>query len=362
MIYKGGVMPLATLQTISAITKAENSDNLEIAKVMGWHVVVKKGEFKVGDRCVYVEIDSVMPVKPEYEFLAPRRYRVRTVKLRGNLSQGLCLPLDVVPKDITLTDEGQDLTDHLGIVKYEKPSVARGQAEGGFPTHTIPKTDEPMIQSYKQFLKSMLVRGDEYYISTKMDGSSGTFYKFNDHIGVCSRNLELKTDSALPGYHEDRWLRVYEKYNIREKLLKYNKNIALQGEVYGPGIQSNNAGSPDVRLQLFNVWDIDNMRYLDFDEFIAVAKELDIPTVQILFEGKYPEFKADISSPTYYEESEKATDSEMDRLIALAETLKYPNGHAAEGMVIRPKKNYDIKGYRVSFKVLNNKYLLSEKD
>ena len=219
-----------------------------------------------------------------------------------------------------------------------------------------------MIQSYQQFLKSMLTRGDEYYASTKMDGSSGTFYKFNDHIGVCSRNLELKTDNTLPGYHEDRWLRVYEKYGIREKLLKYNKNIALQGEVYGPGIQNNNAGSPDVRMQLFNIWDIDNMRYLDFDEFMAVAKELDIPTVEILFEGKYDAFGGDITSEAYYEELGKATNKEMERLIALAETLKYPNGHAAEGMVIRPKKNYSIKGYRVSFKVLNNKYLLSEKD
>ena len=122
---------LASIQRIAEIKEHPNADALELAKVLEWQCCVKKGEFNTGDLCVYCEIDSVMPEREEFEFLRPRGFRIKTIRLRGELSQGICFPLDILPEPIVaITDDnsiGTDITETLGVKKYEVPiSVSTG--------------------------------------------------------------------------------------------------------------------------------------------------------------------------------------------------------------------------------------------
>lgn len=347
-------MSQATIQKIHELTPAENSDNLAIAHVMGWQVVVRKDEFKVNDLCIYVEIDTQMPEKPEYKFLEPRRYRVRPAKLRGNISQGLILPLSVLPEGSSVA-EGDSVDELIGASHYEKPAAMDSRPAGAFPTHIINVTDEPLGQSNMKFLKAIIRNNDEVYITTKMDGSSGTFYKFNEKIGVCSRHLELKTDEECPDSY-NRWLRVYHRYEMKTKLEQQAKNIAVQGEVYGVGIQQNRMKISDIRTAVFDVWDIDNRKYYDYDDLVRATTEMNIPMVPVLHVGPL----GDLISIPEGDEDYKVSVA-MKGLEEFAKTVKYEAGTRAEGIVIRPKKNYSIRGGRVSFKVLNVDYLLEEK-
>ena len=159
---------LVTIQKISDLKPIENADAIECAGVLGWHVVVKKGEFKIGDPCVYFEIDSLLPVVSEFAFLSKsgvkksyadgkeyEGYRLKTIRLRGQISQGLCLPISILDGKKYPTDSrknpvyqtGTDVTSLLGVVKYEPviPANLSGQAKGLFPGF-IPKTDETRIQ------------------------------------------------------------------------------------------------------------------------------------------------------------------------------------------------------------------------
>src|SRR5436190_15098726 len=150
---------LASTQTVNAAEPIPNADAIERIRVLGWWVVVKKGEFRPGDKVVYCEIDCLLPERPEFEFLRPSSFkpartdpdtgtalpagfRIKTIKLRGQVSQGICFPLSILPPG-TPTDEGADVTDALGVRKWEPPAPAGmgGRVKGGFPGF-LPKTDE----------------------------------------------------------------------------------------------------------------------------------------------------------------------------------------------------------------------------
>jgi len=165
---------LASIQRIKAIEPIPNADAIVKATVLGWQVVVKKDEFTVGDFCVYAEIDSVFPEKPEFEFLRNKHFRIRTVKMRGQISQGICFPLSILPQDIPI-GEGYDVTEALGIVKYEPPipSDLVGVVKGMFPSF-IPKTDETRVQVLQELLDEH--QGKACYVTEKVDGTSATFY------------------------------------------------------------------------------------------------------------------------------------------------------------------------------------------
>ena len=113
---------LASIQKITALRPIENADKIEVATVLGWQVVVQKGQFKEGDFCVYIEIDSILPDKPDFEFMRERKFRVKTIKLRGQVSQGICFPISILlkatDKDLILR-EGDDMTELLGVRKYD---------------------------------------------------------------------------------------------------------------------------------------------------------------------------------------------------------------------------------------------------
>ena len=265
---------LASIQRIRALDPIENADAIVRATVLGWQLVVKKEEFQVGDLCVYCEIDCLMPDKPEYEFLKKNGMRIRTIRLRGQISQGLCLPLSILPENAPIT-EGSDVTDILGITKYEPPMPASlaGLAKGFFPSF-IPKTDETRVQVLQDILDKYV--GTTCFVSEKMDGSSVTYFFRNGEFGVCSRTLEL-----LESEENSLWKFAREN-DLENKLKAMGKNMALQGEIIGEGIQSNKYKLRGQTVLFFNVFDIDAFKYVDFQEFMDTIRQLGLTTVPIL--------------------------------------------------------------------------------
>jgi RNA ligase (TIGR02306 family) len=333
-------MPPASIQKCLALTPIEGADRIEVAKVLGWDIVVKKGDFKVGDLGVFIEIDSVVPPKPEFEFLRQRHFVVKTIKLRKQLSQGLFMPLSILSNapslDLGSVVENLDVSEALEIIHYEKdiPAQLRATIRGNFPRQYLPKTDEERIQSNKGLLQEIV--GKCVYATVKMDGCSSTFIHCNGDTHVCSRNNSLQEDE------NNSFWKMEKKYNILEKL-KAKGNFAIQGELCGPGIQGNKIGLKELDLFVFNVYDIDNKQYLSFHAMQAFIKELGLTPVPIAQIGRL----AWTQAPT------------IDELLELAKG-SYENGHPREGIVIRTVEEQEsraLKG-RFSFKVVNNEFLL----
>ena len=269
---------------IGDIRPIDGADKIEVAKVDGWEVVIaKKDNFKVGDLIVYIEIDSRMPEKPEYEFLASRKYIVKTVKMRGQISQGLILPLAVLPKGNYKL--GDDVTEILGITKYDPQleeenkiaDSAKKKAKNpiiryflkyawfrklylkpsnntDFPDW-IKKTDEERIQNCTQLFERMKADKIELSVTEKIDGCSATYYlkrikKKKFEFGVCSRNRKLATPD------NSHYWKVAKKYNIEEvlkKLIGDDEYIVLQGEIIGDKIQGNKYKESGYSFWAFNL-------------------------------------------------------------------------------------------------------------
>ena len=268
---------LATIRTIEEIKPIEGADAIEAARVDGWWVVIKKGEYAVGATVIYLEIDSWVPQELA-PFLVkgaiPREYngvkgeRLRTVKLRGQISQGLILPLyNYEPTAAAMQayhstrpydpDETHfDVSEVLGIQKWE-PEVAasmRGTIRGNFPSW-LRKTDQERIQNcYKDVSKKF----DSYWIGEeKLDGSSMTVGVLGDEVHVCSRNLSIKLDDV-----ENTFVKTALSTNAISALMSYGKNIALSGELIGPGIQGNKYALTNHQWHIFDVYDVDSGRYM----------------------------------------------------------------------------------------------------
>ncbi len=331
---------LASIQKIKALEPIENADAIEKVTVLGWQLVVKKGEFRVGDLAVYCEIDSLMPDRPEFEFLKPRGMRVRTIRLRGQISQGICFPLSILPPDFEIAEDA-DCTEILGIEKYEPPMPAclSGIAKGRFPSF-IPKTDETRVQVLQHVLDKY--KGTKCYVTEKVDGSSGTFFLYKGEFGVCSRNLELLEDE------ENSFWKVAREMDIENKLRSLNGNFAIQGELVGEGIQSNKLKLRGQKILFFNAFDIDKFEYLPFQQFFNLMNKLELPTVPLIT-------------------SDYELENDIDSIIKMA-TIKskiYPDVWA-EGIVIRPLtenldlllSNENFNDGRVSFKAINPEFLL----
>ena len=347
---------LASIQKIIGIRAIPNADAIEVASVLGWHCVVKKGEFKVGDLCVYHEIDCLCPITSDYEFLAKngikksyiegkeyQGYRIKTIRLRGQISQGLCLPLSILKGKKFLTDirdnpdynivEGKDVTELLGIVKYEPqiPANLSGEVKGVFPSE-IPKTDETRIQAVPDILKKY--QGIPFYMTEKVDGASVTIFFKEGELNVCSRNLNLKdNDNTI-------WKAVKSLNLTKEKLL--NGKIALQGEIIGSGIQKNPLKMNGQEIRFFNAYNIELGKYLDFEEFVFLCLDLKLKTVPIL--------------DRYF-----LLPKTVDELITTASRKSVINNGVAEGIVLRPLKEMKDEDLgRLSFKCINPEYLLND--
>jgi len=331
---------LASIQKIVALDPIEGADAIERATVLGWQLVVKKNDFQVGDLVVYCEIDCLMPNKPVFEFLKPRGMRVRTIRLRGQISQGICFPLSILPEDFVVVEDA-DCTRELGIEKYEPPLPAclSGVAKGRFPSF-IPKTDETRVQVLQKLLDKY--KGEKCYVTEKIDGSSGTFYVNNGEFGVCSRNLELLEDS------ENSFWKVARQMDIENKIRSLQGNFALQGELIGEGIQDNRLKLRGQTIRFFNVFDIDKFEYLPYEKFIATLQHLQLPSVPIL--------------SVDYE-----LNNDIEEIIKMATRKSTITPDVwAEGIVIRPLNekielllsNENFNNGRVSFKAINPEFLL----
>ena len=272
--YKG-----ATIRKVAELAPIDGADKIEVATIDGWKVVVKKGEFKVNDLGCFIEIDTWLPVHPAWEFLdkAPRDYigyglgyRVRSIKLRKQLSQGVFLPIASLMKDLygafdqgnhpTPVKEGDDVSLQLGARHWEKPIPAsqQGSVRGSFPSF-IPKTDQERVQNIKNYIfgDTAQYRDTVWEISTKMDGSSITIYHNNGDVGVCSRNQSLKLQDLGSVF-----VRTAIETGIVDILKKTGKNWAIQGELVGPGIQDNHEGLGRPDIFVFDIYDIDEQKYL----------------------------------------------------------------------------------------------------
>jgi RNA ligase (TIGR02306 family) len=346
---------LATIRTISAINEHGNADSLEVAVIDGWNVVIRKGEYKAGDVVVFCEIDSWLPTavapfltkpgKEPKEFSGVKGERLRTARLRGVLSQGLVLPLNVLPKSFNADfvggvvwprdAAGVDVTEHLGVLKYEKnlPACLQGMAKGLFPTF-IPKTDQERIQNIFHTL-TQEQRDDVYEVTLKLDGSSATYYVKDGETGVCSRNLELKLDE---GNAENSFVKKFLELDLHAKLKYFyertGRSIAIQGELYGSGINGNWEGLSDHRYNVFDVFDIDAQAYLDFDDVHEIADEMGLEVVPYIDTMNLSSFES------------------VDNFLAFADRGSIYN-KVAEGVVF-----VSLKNPAFSFKVINNDFLI----
>lgn len=257
---------MATIRKIDALDPIEGADAIEAATIGGWKVVVKKGEFSVGGMAVYCEIDSWIPTelapflskgKEPREYEGIRGERLRTVKLRGQLSQGLLLPISVIPFASYIPDD--DVAEHLGIVKWEMPMNAQlaGMARGNFPSQ-IPKTDQERVQNLKSEIVQAATDGLQFEVTEKLEGSSMTVYLIDGVFGVCSRNLDLKETE------ENTFWQVARRDNIEAKMRGVDEHwsFAIQGELIGPGIQGNIYKLSKPEFRVFDVYDIQVGKYL----------------------------------------------------------------------------------------------------
>ncbi len=346
---------LASIQTVNTVEPIPNADAIERMRILGWWVVVKKGEFRPGDKVVYCEIDSLLPERPEFEFLRassfkpaqtdasgtavlPAGFRIKTVKLRGQVSQGICFPLSILPAGTTL-DEGADVTEQLGVLKWEPPVPVGmgGRAKGGFPGF-LPKTDETRVQVLEPVLERH--RGKTFYVTEKLDGTSFTAFLRDGEFGICSRNLWMdESDESNLLVRVARRLKLEEK--LREVRERRGFDPAVQAEVIGPGIQKNKYELKEVTLRVFNVLDVQGYRLLDHAVMLKVITELGLESVPQL--------------------GTIALDHSVDELVAFSEGTSVLNPKAQrEGVVLRPlveEFDQDVGG-RLSFKAINPKFLL----
>lgn len=339
---------LASIKKIDEIRPIEGADAIECAVLGGWTVVTKKGEYRAGDLAVYCEIDAFIPHglapflskgQPPREYNGVKGERLRSIKLRGQLSQGLLIRVgdrfdDVVvlsAENATPYKEGDDVTEALGIQKYEPPVPAclAGEAKALFPGF-IPKTDQERIQNLTEELKFWQERNFTWEVTEKLDGSSMTVYVRDGEAGVCSRNLELRQTE-----NNSLW-KVAVRDQLIEKIRSTGLNLALQGELVGEGIQCNRYGFSGQKFFVFDVYDIDAGRYYTPALRQKLCKELNIDHVPVIGVER------------------KLTSDTVDSLLAQAEGKNQYGSRSCEreGLVFKCVET------EASFKCISNKFLL----
>lgn len=339
-------MKLTQLVKIASLTPIPEAERIEKAKVLGWDCVVQKGLYQVGDIALFVFPDTLVPKRfLDSSYEGEEKVRLKVVKLKGQYSAGLLIPLDEVkkflPKDKEIAlFEGEDLSEYLGIEKYEKPVPAQlaGQIVGQFPTFLVSKTDEDNYRSNPEAVEEMKRLGEEEIaITVKADGSSGTFLvdPSSNEFRACSRNLMLKEDE------KNTFWQVANKYKIEEDIRSSGRNLAIQGEIVGPGVQSNNLGFKEIKFLVFLIKDLDSGSWFSWDEVVNFCRE-----------SNYLETVEEIGRL-------KAADLDFDELQKIADELKYPSGKPAEGLVIRPVRpipSNSLQKFWLSLKVVSQPY------
>lgn len=364
---------LAHIERVIDLQPIQGADRIETATVLGWQCVVKKGEVKVGDLVCYIEIDSIVPDIPYFDFMKERNFRVRTIKLRKQISQGLIVPCKqykdgcLLPLGLTGTlavyREGDDVTEALGIVKYESQSDKEssgnflpkkkypwyiryltryqwfrqltGMKSKSFPDW-ISKTDETRLQNMPFVLND---KSQTFYITEKLDGQSATYwYKhhwLNPEFGICSRTVRKSESDG------SNWSVVAKKLQLKQRLKAYysttKKQIAIQGEIIGDKIQGNKYKIDGFDFYVFNVFFIDEKRYANISEIQWACRQLDLKTVPLIEDGF-------VLKPTVQEMVE----------LSKGKSILYPVDR--EGIVVRSHDQ------QISFKVINPDFLLKNEE
>ena len=321
---------MASVQRVLEKKSIVGADLIEAYRVNGWWVVDKKGAYEVGDLVVYCEVDSWIPhtlapflTKPGHcprEYLGVEGERLRTVKLKGQLSQGLLLPL--VEDN---SEEGQDFSEILGITKWEDTRyMANMDARGKFPDF-IPKTDQERVQNLDRTLEKYF--GQSFEVTVKRDGSSLTAFVNGEESGVCSRNINLKEteDSAF-------WAAA-NSLSLIPKILSTGRNLALQGELMSQKIQGNYEKVQGIEWNCFDIYDIDARKYLLPKERRELCKQLNIPHIKVV-------------------EEDFVLCHNVDQLLEMAEGPGVNPGVKREGLVFKSNES------AFSFKAISNSYLL----
>lgn len=338
------VRHLATVAKVEEIQPIPGCDNIEYVRIRRWMVIVKKADnLKVGDLCVYCEVDSMLPKRPEFAFLAHCGYRIKTMKMRGVFSQGIVFPLSILPPRTEPYLERENLTQLLGVRKYEPPEQGPGgrgrrnhHKKGDFPEF-IPKTDEERIQNCwdDSFVRFKQYNPDATCDETKkLDGMSTTVYMYNGEYVVCSRNFKVKPGSL--------WYDHCAKLGMEQKIRSLGKNIAFQGELVGPKCNGNAYKLKELALYFFSVFLIDEQKYMSYDEMISLCAQLGLQTVPIS--------NRNYTIPDNYDALIAKADNSMSEL--------NPSVHD-EGMVYVFSTQY--RRCRYSFKVISRNYELKKK-
>lgn len=333
---------MATIRRISALEPIEGADRIELAVVDGWKVIVKKGEYQVGSLAVYLEIDSWVPhtVAP---FLTksghfPKIYqgiegqRLKSVKMKGVTSQGLLLPITIN------ATEGSDVTEVLGILKWEKeiPANLRGIQRGNFPSE-IRKTDQERIQNLSKKFEE-LKRSHVWEVTEKLHGSSATYYIDKQGVfHVCSRNIDLQKVEGNTFWD------ISNEYSIEENMQIAFENdpdtiggIAIQGELIGPGINGNQYGCSEPAFFVFDMQHVQD-GYAPAEARYDIAKVLGLPHVPVVHEC--------FTIPQEWT---------IEDLLTFAEGKSLINASEREGLVFK-----SLNDPEVTFKVVSNKWLLA---
>lgn len=360
---------LASIQRIVSLSPIKDADLIEKCTVLGWELVVaKKDGFKVGDLCCYCEVDSIMPDKPEFEFLRDRKFRIKTIKLKGQVSQGIAFPLSVLPKGNY--KEGTDVTDMLGVRKYDPQAEAERKESDRlasidknrmtkflkryswfrrliyrpkkkpFPSF-IRKTDEDRIQLFPHACERW--KGVGFDVTEKVDGQSGTYFCVPNPkrglfgkkwlFGVCSRNFQLlKPDNST-------YWTIAKQYNLKEKMLQWCEaerlGLIIQGEIVGSGVQGNKYNFNGLRFFVFNVYTYQKGQTRSFNQdaqcYFCVANGLE--TVPWMGKGAF-------LPPT------------IPEAVELAKGISCYANIFREGIVMRNYYN------NISFKIINSDFLL----
>lgn len=377
---------LASIQKVLSVEPIPEADQIEKITILGWELVTKKNEYSVNDLIVFCECDSILPQRPEFEFLAPVKYRIKTRRLRGQISQGIAFPLNVLslsplvqahhPEQlvlhqpieegmstgrIVLLTEGTDVTELMGVTKWEPREEDEGLLVNGQPNRSkkkaefpsdVPKTDETRIQAVPGVLKDAI--GTMCYVACKVDGSSASFLLRRNELEtgeseltfhVCSRNQEKKEDEFCHFWATAKRMCIQERMTeIMDRFPnRFPKGFALQGELCGPGVQKNKLSLKEHIVFMFNALDLATRTYVNYQELKDLLSLMHLPMVPVIDEK--------------FEITEETT---VQSLVALATRKSALNPKVwEEGIVVRPLvEGHHRKLGRFSFKCINPMFLL----
>jgi RNA ligase (TIGR02306 family) len=328
---------LVSIETVHSVEPIKDADQIEQIKIRGWTVVAKRGEFQVGQRCVYFELDCFLPsAEPAFAFLAARGqvtrgdgvtgHVLRTAKLRGIYSQGLALPLDAFGSRLNDKSPGDDVTELLGIEKWEPPVPAGADIVGPFPSQLVAKTDAERVQNLADAWSVIVAHPGGWFATEKIDGTSTTFGKVAGELIVASRNWQIALSGAQAA--------IAESHQFAPLLAE---GEAIQGELFGAGIQGNPLKINGVRFAAFAFW---RNRAL-----VALAD--------------WPSWAAALAVPRLPQYELPAT---IDEVVAQADGIKSAVSPAqlAEGIVWHANNGQPLDELerRSCFKAISNKWLL----